>query len=1222
MRFLNKVFFINSATIPFAEVMLDGNVHLIGTQGVGKSTLLRAVLFFYNADTIKLGISKEKKSFADYYFPFRNSYVVYEVMRENGAYCILAFKSQGKVCFRFIDTAFDRKYFVSGDGVAFEKWEDIRQMLDAGKIFYFNKIDRYEEYRNILYGNPETTKKDLIRFSLLQSKQYQNIPRTIQNVFLNSKLDAEFIKQTIIMSLNEDDIVIDLASYTHHLKNFERQLSDIYRYKQPAVRKTAEEAVNRLLAVRHHEKEKNQLSLQLAWSAAETKRKLPRLQTAYNSSLSEREILNQSASAAATRFQNKSVKIRDEISAIEHDLKKAKEKADHYNKVNIEHLLELAASKPTLEARLNELSVERQLLTSKHGEITQKYEAIDQALQNSLMQTEHEIAKERLAIIEQVFNEENTARKFFEDLAVQLRSNTAVAIAQAREKIRDQQQSLTEIKLERESARHRNYYESEKRLVSQQIQDLQLSIRFGEQELIHLANQQETLKKQWEIEDTGIKLETGNILDKLQAKVDTLKMQLKETESKLNDDHSFYSWLNTNVSGWQNNIGKVCTEKVLFDRSLEPSLNTLSEGDATSLEKDFFGVKINLGEIDFQVKTLAELEEEKESLKIKFAEQQQNFQLAQQENKDQLDKLRKKFQPQIKSLKDAAIECRYKLDRESDQLQQAQLFSKELELKAVREKDQVLSKLEEKIASATDVLTASDFELSSIETELTKQIRTKEKEHHKRVGLIREAKAVQENKMEERRVEVRKNYQDQHDELLLRQKQELRGKGVDTGRLSEIDNLAEPLQRDLALIEKNRDIVTEYRKDKREFIDKADDFKMLKASFEKQHETELKKFNYQKTIYETTLADLDKRTEDLKDELRESADNITAFNNFTVSDAYAGIDPVYKEEKDIYRNERVCRALIDLINESIYIAINKLDELKENINKFSGNFSPDNIFNFKTTFTSKQDYTEFADHLNEFVHNSKIEEFEKRVNERFASIINTVGNQTGSLMSKAGEIQRVITAINNDFQNKNFVGAIRKIELKLDESSNRVVQLLLEIKKFNDDHSFDLGGMNLFSTSDQFNKNQKAADLLRHFGKAITEYKLDAISLSDSFELKFRIEENDNDTGWVEKLSNVGSEGTDVLVKAMINIMLLNVFKDAASRKFKDFRLHCMMDEIGKLHPNNVRGILQFANDRNINLINGSPTENNPLDYRHIYKLEKDINRHTRIKRIISKTDR
>ena len=88
MRFLNKVIFINSATIPYAEVMVDGNVHLIGTQGVGKSTLLRAVLFFYNADTLKLGISKEKKNFAEYYFPFQNSYLVYEVNRETSPFCI------------------------------------------------------------------------------------------------------------------------------------------------------------------------------------------------------------------------------------------------------------------------------------------------------------------------------------------------------------------------------------------------------------------------------------------------------------------------------------------------------------------------------------------------------------------------------------------------------------------------------------------------------------------------------------------------------------------------------------------------------------------------------------------------------------------------------------------------------------------------------------------------------------------------------------------------------------------------------------------------------------------------------------------------------------------------------------------------------------------------------------------------------------------------------
>ena len=38
MRYLNKIVFINSAAIRYSEVQLDGNIHLIGTQGVGKST--------------------------------------------------------------------------------------------------------------------------------------------------------------------------------------------------------------------------------------------------------------------------------------------------------------------------------------------------------------------------------------------------------------------------------------------------------------------------------------------------------------------------------------------------------------------------------------------------------------------------------------------------------------------------------------------------------------------------------------------------------------------------------------------------------------------------------------------------------------------------------------------------------------------------------------------------------------------------------------------------------------------------------------------------------------------------------------------------------------------------------------------------------------------------------------------------------------------------------
>ena len=104
----------------------------------------------------------------------------------------------------------------------------------------------------------------------------------------------------------------------------------------------------------------------------------------------------------------------------------------------------------------------------------------------------------------------------------------------------------------------------------------------------------------------------------------------------------------------------------------------------------------------------------------------------------------------------------------------------------------------------------------------------------------------------------------------------------------------------------------------------------------------------------------------------------------------------------------------------------------------------------------------------------------------------------------------------------------------------------------------------------------------------------------------------------MEKLSNVGSDGTDILVKSMVNIMLINVFKRKISKRFGDFRLHCMMDEIGKLHPDNVEGILRFANVRNIFLINSSPTTYNAQVYKYTYSLSKDDRSNTVVRTLLT----
>ena len=380
-----------------------------------------------------------------------------------------------------------------------------------------------------------------------------------------------------------------------------------------------------------------------------------------------------------------------------------------------------------------------------------------------------------------------------------------------------------------------------------------------------------------------------------------------------------------------------------------------------------------------------------------------------------------------------------------------------------------------------------------------------------------------------------------------------------------------------------------------------------------------KKFNQQKETITKDLEVVQTIIEGVNKELDAITEDNAAFSNFKELEFFKTIreyftNPTHEDETD----KRV-KVLVDEAKEIHYEKLHdRIDDLRKTTTDFSGKFSDNNVFKFKKQLTDDKSFLDFAFMLSDFVEEKKIERIEKEVNEKFAFIVSTIATQTNSLVSNSGEIQKVIGKINNDFEEKNFAGVIKKIELKVDDSKNEIVQLLIMIKNYNDENYLELGQANLFSGENQEKKNKDAVDLLKQFAKKIGELKRDFISLSDSFELKFRIIENDNDSGWVEKLANVGSDGTDVLVKAMLNIMLLNVFKEGASKKFKDFELHCMMDEIGKLHPNNVRGILQFAKDRNIHLISGSPIKNDALAFDHIYKLNKDEKSITRVKRILT----
>ena len=130
MKYLNKIIFVNSANISYAEISVDGNVHFTGTQGVGKSTILRALLFFYNADKHRLGIQQGQKSFDEFYFRQSDSHILYEVMRDNEAFTVLVSRYQGRATWRFIDAPYQKEWLIDSTGRVMSDWVKIRERIN------------------------------------------------------------------------------------------------------------------------------------------------------------------------------------------------------------------------------------------------------------------------------------------------------------------------------------------------------------------------------------------------------------------------------------------------------------------------------------------------------------------------------------------------------------------------------------------------------------------------------------------------------------------------------------------------------------------------------------------------------------------------------------------------------------------------------------------------------------------------------------------------------------------------------------------------------------------------------------------------------------------------------------------------------------------------------------------------------------------------------------
>lgn len=1188
MNQLNKIILINSAKVDFHEIQLDGNIHFIGTQGTGKSTLLRAILFFYNADARKLGISKEKSSFSDYYFPYADSYIIYEVRQKDRNFCVWLYKKKNRLCFRFIDGPYGRDIFI----------EDRRPLAETEIIEKANllgyrvhrPIYSFTEYRDIIYG----ANKSMSRFHLLQNPSYHNIPRTISNIFLNSSLDGGFIKTTIINSLSDDPFELNLDTNRHHIETARNDYRDVSQFV--AHEKMAQNIVssyNNLLQMEEGQK-------QLAWEigAAYNKARQEEQGNEDNHKIIETKLndQNEKIKKSKTEHSISQNRIHSKLSVVKSDIKKANQLVKSYAEQNIDQIIAENEKKAAYEAKQSQLQNQLQLITANLKDVENQYKNEKQRLGNEcqlqIINFKNSKAKEKEHIINEIARLKNDFYLHKDQLTEEF--NTKLdELNLAKTQIEHQ---INELDFKIRSISQQHFLKKEQDELIHKIQEAEKRKHalVSQQELIDLnrESKQKEGKKELEL----IELKSSQITEKFVQQKETLLQELERVKSELQAlSGSLIEFLETHQPAWNQTIGKIASKDILLRNDLNPTLSVGDNCYGLNLDlKNLNPVQLSKSDLESQVETITK---KLQKLNIKI----DNHSL---EVQDQKDKLQKKYNKQLSDLKQQKMATVAELEKTEINLEKFRLSLNEVAKNAekIKQEQQELAQAEKhKLEREKQAMMTLITKLNEQHHQTIKSLKTTHQTNEKK--LKAQQKAL-ENEVSSGAELIDNDFKIKIKELESQRNKLLEDKGVDTKEIKELEEKLETVNAKLKEIETNFPLVIRYKKDCEDYIDKLADFQQTRKELENALEHAENLFQNRLGKEQSVLNDLLKQKNQIEALRKDLKRELEAFDQFRKSRSFEELHN-YTEHHDVgdsWHCDGTIRQLQDLS-----LRYEKQDKtLTEKITVFAGCFNPNNCLGFETNLAGNQQYRAFAENLKEFVHEQKIVDYKTEVTRKYAMVLANIVNETNELLKREEDVLKVIQRINGDFRKSNFVGVVKSIEMRIQESSNKIIQLLRKIRTFQAENNLSYGEINLFNQDTTGSNNEEAVNLLESLLQQIGQAKSKTIKLEDAFDLEFRIKENENDTNWVSRLANVGSNGTDVLVKSMIYINLLHIFKSNGSKPQSETILHCLIDEVGILHDSNVTGLISFAGERNIRLINGSPNSHNESDYKHIYMFRKN----------------
>lgn len=1208
MKGLNSINLINSMRCDRAEISTKGNVMLTGENDAGKTAALRLWVYFITGSRDMLGIDKKSNhSFTGFYFPKPNSYIIYEMFDNDHRYMIILSCRNGVIYSRYVDLPYSREYFFDEEDTAYVRWEDIADKIGP-KASDFMEVCGEDNFRAVLFGSYKGPKAaDYRRFALVQSNNSDGLRKAVLGVFLNSELvETRKIRDFILEAMSLSDKKVDITQLKHLIQPVNEQYQDILYWNETDDKNNMlrlQEA--RLIIEKYEQKVQREVTIALAWNKLNyiiprNTRRQQQISENITMLTARRKEIAQKLEQKENEYTGIITRLSEPIRDLKRDLDELDRKYQYYHDKGRQAVIGIFNEKDRILKDLMARQEEYASLTEMSGGIDKKYEDMLQRVLKPYYDLrgkwEARIAelqqkkKEESAGIDADYKEE--CRKLeaehgsiVNEISSGIREITSEIIA-LKDSLYKYEKEVLFASRRSEIAKEKAAHEKKAKSLSQEIKDLDALIVRLQTECQHEIDLLKTEKlASWR--------QTEERLDK----------SVSETKARLEGlDGSLIKFLDGKKRGWENTIGKVVSEDILFSRDLSPSVKDDSE--------TLYGISLDLSKkspatvsIDEMQKKLQKMQRELENVRTWI----ENPDIALQSEITGIeDRYSKKIAP---NRKERGLKASL-LDDENNHLsllceEEANLNKKERTQKDIKAREinaQVKKKEEEKstLESKLETENGSGGHAKRLaDAAARRDILLKELDRYtKEIEGTEESIRAQATEIDEEKARI----------LDMKMK-ELADNNIDSKRVATLEREISDLTSKKGILE-NEDNLVMYRK-WTEFLDeytKKEYWQNQLAAAKEKKQAFIDEHRRIISGWKETTEKLDSEINSDKGRLTSVKNELNATLNF-ISNPVVPSHLLSSEQEE---TEEPASNIIQIITDNVSWRMQDLTGLKDCIQDFVRPFSMDNVYSIKKVFSvgdeNYRDYCDFAEWLKGFIENETWKQNEEVSYTQFNDIIKEAGHECQEAGMLLDKVEKIKDKINGDLKNLNF-SKIDYIQFQIRDSGNAVYKIIKKMSNFYESNVdvIEKEKMGIFSQmvteEDVKALRPKAMELIKQLSAELNKDSSSEISFKDTFEMDVRGSENGNPIPWTMSFMNFGSKGTSFVARTLINFVLIDVFKKNLESP-QDFIIHCVMDEVGTLDTGNKKGVREFANSKNIYLVQAVPEALNGSDYTFVYFIQ------------------